>query len=398
LRDQGHIVSVVSGPPYPELESDIPVFKLPSLDLFNADDLFRMPSFSELKDPVNLFEWLSVSTQGFPEPFTFGIRASRFLKKMHQNFDLVHDNQCLAYGLLSIKKLLPTIATIHHPITRDRKIKVDSVDNPLKKLKHMRWYSFLGMQKRVARRLSHIVTVSECAKNDIAHDFRVPRSKFRVVPNGIDTDLFYPVPEIEREKNRIIVTNSADTPLKGLSYLLRAVHNISKSREIKLTVIGAPQKNGYIEKLVRELGIGDLVTFTGRVSYEDFVKHYARASVAVVPSIYEGFGLPAGEAMACRVPVVSTTGGALKEVVGDAGVLVPPADTEALVKEITVILDNPERASELADAGYARVFKHFTWNKAAEKTVEAYREAMRGYQRQPARLGWQSSAPETQEA
>jgi glycosyltransferase involved in cell wall biosynthesis len=381
LKDLGHQVQVISGPPDPCLDDDIPVLRLTCLDLYNPADPFRLPTLKELSKPINFIEWLGVSTMGFPEPFTFGIRAYRVMRKKFDKYDIVHDNQSLSYGLWAIDKFIPTTATIHHPITVDRKIAVQSVSAAWKKMKHMRWYSFLGMQRRVARTLSKIITVSDCAREDISRAFNIPKRKFRVVPNGIKTEVFRPKPQIIREKNRIIVTNSADIALKGLYYLLKAIGKISKNRKVKLIVIGKPKKNGGIVKLVKELGIGPLITFSGRISEQEYVDQYARASIAVVPSVYEGFGLPAGEAMACGVPVISTTGGALPEVVGDAGILVPPADPAALSKAITALLDNPERAQALGQAGYARVQKNFTWKKAAQKTVKAYREVIRDHRR-----------------
>jgi len=102
-----------------------------------------------------------------------------------------------------------------------------------------------------------------------------------------------------------------------LRYLLEAIASIKKERSIKLTVVGKPKKNGVIEGLVRKLGIKRCVRFTGRIEYEEFASYYAKATMAVIPSLYEGFGMPAGEAMACGVPVISTVGGALPEVVGE---------------------------------------------------------------------------------
>ena len=381
LTDLGHHVEVVSGPPDPLLDKDIQLTMLPCLDLYNPEDMFRIPTFREFCDPVNIAEWLGVATMGFPEPFTFGFRALRYFRKRFHMYDIIHDNQSLSYGIWGISKFMPTIATIHHPITVDRDIAVKSVRAPWKKLKHMRWYSFVGMQKRVSKRLPGIITVSERAMNDISRDFKVPKKKFRIVPNGINTDVFYPIPEIEREKGRIIVTNSSDTPLKGLFYLLHAVAEISKNRKIKLVVVGYPKKKGGIIKLIRKLDIGRHITFTGRIDDKEFVKQYARASMAVVPSVYEGFGLPVGEAMACGVPVISTTGGALPEVVGDAGVLVPPKDSELLADAIIKLLDNPDYALKLGNAGFQRVMENFTWQRAAEKTVRAYREVIRDYSR-----------------
>jgi glycosyltransferase involved in cell wall biosynthesis len=205
--------------------------------------------------------------------------------------------------------------------------------------------------------------------------------RFRVIPNGINTNLFSPLPEISRKKNRIIVTNSADTPLKGLEFLLKAVGILSKNREVRLIVIGTPKKNGNVVRLIRDLDIGNFITFTGRIDDKELVQQYAKAAVAVVPSIYEGFGFPAGEAMACGVPLISTTGGALPEVVDDAGLLVPPADSQALARAITTVLDNTELANKLGRAGYQRVQNQFTWEKAAESTVESYKEAIRDHRR-----------------
>jgi len=381
LRDLGHQVDVISGPPDPLLDPDIRVHRLPSLDLYNPADPFRIPSLRELSDPINLMEWMGVSTMGFPEPFTFGLRARQFLRGKFHRYDIIHDNQSLCYSLWTIGKFVPTLATIHHPITVDRKLAVQAVKAPWKKVKQMRWYSFVGMQKRVSRRLQKIITVSESAKKDISRDFRVPLAKFKVVPNGINTELFYPIPGVEREKNRIIVTNSADTPLKGLIYLLRAVEEVSRTHDVRLTVVGTPQKDGSVVRLIRALGIGGLVTFTGRIDHGEFVRQYARAAMAVVPSLYEGFGLPAGEAMACAVPVISTTGGALPEVVGDAGLLVPTADAAALAAAIKVLLDNPRKAEAMGEAGFRRVRRLFTWERAAKNTAETYRETMDDYRR-----------------
>jgi len=379
LKDLGHRVEVVCGPPNPRLDNDIPMHHLKGLDLYDPRDPFRVPTLKELSNPINLMEWLGVSTMGFPEPFTFGLRAYQYLKGRLHNYDIVHDNQSLSYGLWAMNKLVPTIATIHHPITVDRKIAIRSESSSLKKLKAWRWHSFIGMQKRVSRTLPRIITVSNSACKDISRDFRIPASKFRIVPNGINTKQFYPIHQIEREQNRVIVTNSADTPLKGLFFLFQAVAELEKFQEVSITVIGEPRKDGDMLRLIQKLGIGHRINFTGRIDHQEFVQQYARAAVAVVPSVYEGFGLPAGEAMACGVPVISTTGGALPEVVGDAGILVEPANSAALAGAMRELLNNPLRAQKLGMAGYKRVHRHFTWKRAAEKTVAAYREVINAH-------------------
>jgi glycosyltransferase involved in cell wall biosynthesis len=375
LRDLGHHVDVISGPPYPELAENVTLHKLPGLDLYNPDHLFKVKHIKDLKSPLNQVEFLSMCLGGFPEPFTFGFRVLQYFRKHLPRYDVVHDNQSLSYGILGVRRLgYRTVATIHHPITVDRKEELYAARSWIKKLQIMRWYSFIGMQKRVSRQLTSIITVSESSKRDLLRTFCIPASRFRVVPNGINTDYFYPLPHIKRSENQILVTNSADTPLKGLNYLLHVVASIRKKRRIKLVVIGMPKNNGYVDHLVRELGIHDCIEFTGRIKNEDFAPHYAKATMAVIPSLYEGFGMPAGEAMACGVPVISTAGGALPEVVGEAGILVPPADVAALETAIMSLLDNPAKRCELGQAGLERVKRSFTWHHAAQKTVDVYRE------------------------
>ncbi len=381
LTDLGHRVEVVSGPPELRLDADIPVHRLPSLDLYDPANPFRTPSLKELRHPLNLLEWLSVSTMGFPEPFLFGIRACRFLMPRLHRYDVVHDNQCLSYGVWAIGQKAPIVATIHHPVSVDRDIAVRSATSGWRKLKQWRWFSFVGMQMRVARTLSHLITVSNRARTDISRGFDIPAACFTVVPNGVRSEDFHPLPEVVREKGRIIVTNSADIPLKGLPFLLRAVSELAVSRAVHLVIVGEIKQNGTVARLIADLDLGSRITFTGRIDPPDFVREYARASVAVVPSVYEGFGLPAAEAMACGVPVISTTGGALPEVVGDAGILVPPGNTPALIKALASVLDNPEIAGALGTAGCRRVRMLFNWRRAAQKTAAVYREAIRDHGR-----------------
>jgi len=381
LAGLGHPVTVISGPPLPDLNDRVRLVHLPSLDLYNPRDLFRTPSARELTDPVNLLEWIGVSTMGFPEPLTFGIRAWRYLAHLRHPFDIVHDNQSLSYGIQAISRRIPTLATIHHPITVDRDVAIRSARSLFERIRHRRWYGFVGMQKRVSRKLRRIITVSERTRLDIAKAFSVPEPRSTVIANGIDTDRFRPLPGMPREPGRLIVTNSADMPLKGLEYLIRAVDRVRRRHPIRLIVVGAPKENGTITRLIRELGVSEHIRFTGRITDEAFVRHYARAAMAVVPSVYEGFGLPAGEAMACGVPVIATTGGALPEVVGNAGELVPPADPEALAQAITRLLTDPDHAAALGKAGYERVHQRFTWKNAAQQTVDAYRKVRDDYRR-----------------
>ena len=376
----GHQVDVISGPPYPQLLNGARLHALPSLDLYNPEDLFRTPAIRELCDPVNLIEWMGVSTMGFPEPLTFGLRAKRYIRLLKNRYDILHDNQSLSYGIWSLARHTPTVATIHHAITVDRKLAVRAERTILNKLKQWRWYSFIHMQKRVAPSLKRFITVSHCALDDIVQEFGIAQNKFTVVPNGIDTEQFHPLDAVERKPYRLITTTSADVPLKGLRYLLQAIAElIPRWPQLHLVVVGQPKKKSPIHRLIADLGLGNRVRFTGAISNTAFVRHYARAWVAVVPSLYEGFGLPAGEAMACGIPVISTTGGALPEVVGDTGLLVPPADHQALAKAIDQFCKYPEKAKESGRSGYQRVLRHFTWEAAARQTVAVYRRVIDDY-------------------
>ncbi len=381
LCQLGHHVDVLSGQPYPNLDNGARLHRLPSLDLYNPEALFRTPTIRELCNPINMLEWVGISTMGFTEPLSFGLRAYQRLRA-HNGYDILHDNQSLSYGLWALARNMPTIATIHHPITVDRDLAIRAETALWRKAKHIRWYSFIGMQKRVAPSIKRIITVSAHARDDISREFRIPTSRFSIVPNGIDTDRFYPLPDIEREPCRLIVTNSSDIALKGLHVLLRAIAElVPLLPKIKLVVVGMPKKKSPIYKLISELDLRRRVHFTGRIDQEEFIRQYARAWAAVVPSLYEGFGLPAGEAMACGVPVISTTGGALPEVVGGAGLLVPPGQHRALADAIAEVCNHPQLAATLGQAGYDRVMTHFTWRAAAEQTVAAYRRTIDDYRR-----------------
>lgn len=381
LRDLGHEVDVISGPPYPELDEGIRLIKLPSLDLYSLPQSKRLfISPGKLNSLPNFIEWLGVCAGFFTEPATFGMRAYKFLQKqsLYRNYDVIHDNQSLSYSILKIRDMgVPLVATIHHPITIDRDLALKAAKSLWQKWGIQRWYSFVNMQIKVAQKLSHFITGSENSRREIVETFHIPESNIKVVYDGVDTAIFTPDNTVQRAQNRILTVNSGDIPLKGLKYLLEAVAAIKAQRKIELVIVGKPMKNGYTEGLIESLGIGDCVTYTGKIPTQELVRQYSLASIVVVPSVYEGFGLPAAEAMACGAPVISTTAGALPEIVGDAGVLVPPANTEALVRAIVALLDAPDRRRQLGEAGRQRVQEMFNWHNTARQTVEVYEEAIR---------------------
>jgi glycosyltransferase involved in cell wall biosynthesis len=376
LVDLGHHVEVYGGNPYPVLDGRVPLHELQSLDIYNDHFPMRMPGIWELKHWTDFVEVTSFSAGQFPEPLAFSLRAWDKLRHRTGDFDLVHDNQCLGYGLLGIQRDFPVLATIHHPITVDRRLEIEHAEGRYKRLTLRRWYSFTNMQTRVAKRMPRVVTVSENSFEDIHRDHGVPRERMAIVPVGVDPDLFKPIAGIERIPGRLITTASADVTMKGLSFLLEALAKLRTEREVSLTVIGRKKAGGKSAETIDRLGLGDIVEFVTGVPDERIYEMYSESEVAVVPSLYEGFSLPAIEAMACGIPLVATTGGALPEVVGnddETALLVPPGDSEALAARIAHALDHPELRARIGAAGRQRVIDNWSWKHTAARTVEQYR-------------------------
>jgi glycosyltransferase involved in cell wall biosynthesis len=373
----GHHVEVFSGQPYPELVPEVPLVKVPSLDLYRPDDPFRVPHPREFRSLIDVAEFALMLTAGFPEPLTFGMRVRKLLRERRADFDIVHDNQCLSNGILGlVEDGFPLVATVHHPITVDRDLELAHATSFVRKLTLRRWFGFLRMQTRVVRKLPRIVTVSESSKRDIAKQLGVRMDRMTVVPVGVDQTHFRPLPHIARVPGRIMTTASADVPMKGLAPLLEAVAKVRTERHAELVVVGRPREGSVIPATIERLGLADAVQFVGGVDHDRIVELYAEAEVAVVPSLYEGFSLPAIEAMACGVPLVATTGGALPEVVGrddETALLVPPGDPDALAAAINRLLDDPGLRTRIGTAGRGRVFERYTWAATARGTVEQYR-------------------------
>ncbi len=378
LTRLGHRVTVFAGQPYPVLDDGVELVEVPGLDLYRADNPFRVPWPHEFRSRVDLAEFGLMCAAGYPEPYAFSLRARDVLRERRADFDVVHDNQCLGTGLLDlVDDGWPVVATLHHPITVDRDLDLAHEHNPWRRFMFRRWYGFLDMQMRVARRIPRLVTVSESSRRDIVTQMGVAPDQLHVVPVGMDPDVFAPRPEIDRVPGRIMTTASADVPMKGLAVLLEALAKVRTEREdAKLVVIGKlKRKKSAIPALLDRLDLADSVRFVSGVPTEEIVRLYGEAELAVVPSLYEGFSLPAVEAMACGVPLVATTGGALPEVVGDdgeTGLLVPPADPSALAQTLLRGLDDPELRSRVGTAGRRRVLERFTWRATAAGTSAHY--------------------------
>lgn len=371
LVEAGHHVDVISGQPYPHVDEKVNLIKMPGMNLFETGLGSIRPH--NLFSYADMFEWTSKLTGGFAEPYCFGYRVNSYLKKHGKKYDLIHDNQSLSYGMLNIQKRMPLVTTLHHPITSDLDIALNACDKWWERVLIRRWHSFLTMQANVVQKLDHVVTVSERSQVDIAKAFKVDEAGINLIYNGINIEEFSPRPNIKRNPMRLMATASADQPLKGLRFLLEAYAKLlTEYPALELLVVGKPKEGGDTEKLLKKLKIEDKVQFVTGITTDKMVDYYAEASIAVIPSVYEGFGLPAGEAMACEVPVVSTRGGALPEVVGDAGLLVPIEDSAAIAVAVKELLDNPATAEKLGKQGRQRIVDTFCWNVAAQKLTSYY--------------------------
>ena len=377
LASLGHAVTVFAGPPYPDLDDGVELVAVPSLDLYREPDPFRTPRLDEFRSGVDVLEFALMCTAGFPEPLTFSLRARAALACRTGSFDVVHDNQCLGRGLLGmVEDGWPVLATVHHPLTVDRELELAQAPSRWRRLVLRRWYGFVRMQAGVARQLPRIVTVSESSRADITDQLGVEPGRVAVVPVGVDHTRFRPLAERSPVPGRLVTTASADVAMKGLVPLLEALAKVRTERHAELVVVGSPRPQSGAEAAMGRLGLDGAVRFVTGLSDEALVELYAEAELAVVPSLYEGFSLPAVEAMACGVTVVTTTGGALPEVVGDDGVtalLVPPGDAEALAAAIRRALDDDALRHRLGRAGRARVLDRYTWRSTAQGTVEQYR-------------------------
>lgn len=373
LTALGHTVHVYSGQPYPELDENIELYKVPSLDLFNSPNHVYALRFKHLLSYSDFSEWWTMLTGGFGEPYTFGRRIKKRLK--NSDYDIIHDNQSLSYGLLALQKAGHTIvSTIHHPIHRDRALALNSAKSKGHRALIERWHdSFLNMQEKVVSTLNNVITVSEQSQKDIAHFFKRNTERTPVFFNGIDTELFRPLATTRETNVNILTTSSSDQPLKGLHILLEAFNQIQFSHpELKLNIIGSLKENSPNREFIDKHSLNDRIVFHSRISDLELVEKYNQASIVVCPSMYEGFGLPAAEALACGRPVISSDGGALPEVIGDTGIIVPAGNAQALAEAISTLLADKEKCKTLSTQARQRALDYFSWGNVANQLSHYY--------------------------
>ena len=385
LHRSGHNVEVISGPPYPNLDSKIKLIKLPGLNLFETfsfKDRLKKLYHKRNKKFNDYYEFISVLLGGFPEPKTFGDRVDKFIND-NNNYDVIIDNQSISYGMLNIQKNNPFIEIIHHPITFDYKFELAASKKIKYRISRYRWYSFLKMQKKVAPNIKNIITPSNSSKKGIIEEFGCSEDTITVINNGLDTDEFAPVESSIRDPYRLITTASADVPLKGLDYSLKALKQLKKEfPKIHLIVIGKIKEEGHTRRLIKNLNISDSVFFKSNLSKNEIKNLYSTSSIALVSSLYEGFGYPVIEAMSCQVPLIATNVSSIPELTSDYANLISPKDENAIEKNVKEILLNYNLYKEKAIRGRNHIIETFNWDKITSeyekliyKTIRSFKDA-----------------------
>ena len=385
LSLMGYSVDVISGPPYPNLHHGINLIKLPGLDLFetfNFNDRCKKFFKKKNKSRFDFYEFISVLLGGFPEPKTFGIRANQYLRS-NNDYDLIIDNQSLSHGMLEIQKRTPFIEIIHHPITIDYKYELQSSTKIKYKISRHRWYSFLKMQKKVAPNIKRIITPSISSRDGIIDEFKCNKVNISVINNGLDTNEFAPIENFSRNKYRLITTASADVPLKGLDYTLKALKILKNEfPKIHLIIIGKIKKNGHTERFIKKLNLEENVIFKSNLSKLEIKELYASSSIAIVSSLYEGFGYPVIEAMSCEIPLIATNVSAIPELTSNYAKLIEPKNSQMISNSVIEIFSNYPKYIEIAKKGRQHVIQNFNWIKITEeyekvisKTIEEFNNA-----------------------
>ena len=377
----GHEVHVFVGPPYPDPMPFARVVQLPNEQFWakwvlgQTDQIVPRERPLRVLGPLNFYELVASRIGFLPELFAFSFRAFRRIAqelRAGRRFDLVHDVQCLGYGLLGLRAMgLPVVTTVHHPLTVDRRASFLRDETLLQAIGTMKFYP-IGMQSFVARRLDAVYTSSEVGRRQIVQDFRVRPERLHNLRNGLDTELFSPDPATAKREDEILCVGRSSDPNKGVRTLIDALAKLPP--HVRLVLVDDDSPDNQVRRWARAASVGDRVELTGRVDSAALIGLYRRAALVVVPSRYEGFGLPAVEAMACGTPVVATRAGALAEVVEfpGGGILTPRDDAGALAAGIERLLGDGPLRERLARRGRERVVEAYSWPQIAKATAEAY--------------------------
>jgi glycosyltransferase involved in cell wall biosynthesis len=383
----GHDVHVISAPPYPELDASVRHHRIETHS-FQAMLLDRRPYFAGRAPlshlhPLSFYEFASTRFTFSSLIAVFSVRALarlRAVEARHGPFDIVHDNQTLSYGTYLTRALLgrPVIANVHHPLDVDVANGLREVRALPERVKRIVWYPW-HMQHVVARRLDALISGSHASAALVERLWCLPPGLMHAIYDGVDIDAFHPAARDETEPGALLFVGNSEDYNKGVIYAVRAVAMLPRDTNAHLYIVGGPSSQPRLAPAEAERrGVSDRVTVVGRVSRDELARWYRRAQILVAPSLYEGFGLPAAEAMASGTPVIASDGGALPEVVGDAETsrIVPASDAAALAEAIAGLLASPERRRAMGAAGRRRVLERFTWAETAARTEALYREVL----------------------
>jgi glycosyltransferase involved in cell wall biosynthesis len=388
LARMGHEVHVIAGVPYPDVSPEVNLHKLKTFSFWSYLDGFDEYAYRThpllFFHPVNLYEFATTRYTLSSLLNVFSIRAYHKLNELEREgrFDLIHDNQTLGYGIWLMKALgRPVVANTHHPLTIDRRNAMAQARSLGARISRILWYPWV-MQQWVAARLDRIITGSDASADSVAEAFELPRARIRVIHDGVETDVFRPLEDVQPEPRRVLFVGNSEDRNKGIRYLLRALRLLRGQVPFHLRVVHHPGSKGA-PRLVQQLGLHGRVTFMEQLSTEELVHQYNRAQLLVSPSLYEGFGLPAAEALACGTPVVATTAGALQEIVEDgvSGLHVPPGQVEPLAEAIRTLLEDPGQCRVMGEAGARRIRERFSWERTARETLALYEEVLAGPRR-----------------
>ena len=384
LARLGVEVDVMVGPPYPDpLEEWATVYKIENLNIWaiKTRDI-PLEKLKRILSPWNFIDFVMTRLHFFYEMETFSFRSFFALKKIlkTKRYDIIHDIQSLGWGTIPIKGYnIPIVSTVHHPLTKDREADLVNDFGLWAKTTTILFYP-LVMQAFVIRKIDRVITSFKEGVDELYKAFKVRKDKVSVVYNGMDIDLFQNTGE-KREENALLFVGNTEDSKKGLVYLLEAMKLLPENVTLTIVDDGPPKKLTAWD-MIKKMGLESRVSFTGKLSYEDLVSMYSRKTMLVMSSLFEGFGLPAVEAMSCKTPVVSTTSGALKEVVSEeCGILVPPGDPVALKNGIEKLLADKKLMETMGEKGRKWAVDNFSWPVAAKNTLDVYRQVVAEYRR-----------------
>jgi len=300
----------------------------------------------------------------------------RFIRMLNRLGSIVHlpNHHLGRYGLF-LK--VPYIITVHDLIRYfDLKGYGPFIHRP-----NLRDRLYLSLDYKGVKRATRIIAVSQYTKRDLMHHLGIPEEQISVVYEGVDDSLFRPSPYPAGFDQPYILFIGSEQPRKNLPTLLRAFAKLKEERQfndLKLVKVGKAggaeaDFRGRTMEVINSLHLAEEVIFTGFVPEEELPGYYSGAGCFVLPSVYEGFGLPVMEAMACGCPVIISNRSSLPEIAGGAAIEVDPCDVEGLAAALRGVLTDQALRKNLIDAGRQQAAR-FSWRKAAEQTLKVYRE------------------------